>query len=250
MEPTIYQPGANKTPGIYKGAGVVYNGRGVYNDGAGGYNGPFVFLNNFYNIDNEKSKSEIGPDVLTPTNIFSLVNSDVFNGEKCLFMNVAGNAVSENNIDVENTFTCETYFSNFNSISSSNIGKVRFGNIWVQLDGHVNSYRLQVPQGNYNLYNGASYITNVAQYNYFKIPISLNTSNHVACVIVDDFCYCFCNGTLFVKSQGIFQKNFNIIFYSENLTNIKCGINFLSIRNGNFSNNLTSFTVPSEKYRL
>ena len=36
MEPTIYKPGAYKTPGVYKGTGSIYNGRGVYNDGAGG----------------------------------------------------------------------------------------------------------------------------------------------------------------------------------------------------------------------
>lgn len=36
MEPTIYKPGAYKTPGVYKGTDSVYNGRGVYNDGAGG----------------------------------------------------------------------------------------------------------------------------------------------------------------------------------------------------------------------
>ena len=36
MEPTIFKPGAYKTPGVYKGAGGIYNGRGVYNDGAGG----------------------------------------------------------------------------------------------------------------------------------------------------------------------------------------------------------------------
>lgn len=35
MEPTIYKPGAYKSPGIYNGAGGVYNGNGVYNDGAG-----------------------------------------------------------------------------------------------------------------------------------------------------------------------------------------------------------------------
>lgn len=38
-EPTIYKPGAYKSPGIYKGACGVYNGRGVYNDGAGGGGG-------------------------------------------------------------------------------------------------------------------------------------------------------------------------------------------------------------------
>ena len=33
MEPTIYKPGAYKTPGIYNGAGGIYKGRGVYKDG-------------------------------------------------------------------------------------------------------------------------------------------------------------------------------------------------------------------------
>lgn len=32
MEPTIYKPGAHKTPGVYNGPGGVYKGRGVYND--------------------------------------------------------------------------------------------------------------------------------------------------------------------------------------------------------------------------
>ena len=36
MEPTIYKPGAYKTPGIYNGAGGIYKGRGVYNEGEGG----------------------------------------------------------------------------------------------------------------------------------------------------------------------------------------------------------------------
>ena len=244
-KPTIYN-----TPTIYNnGAGGIYKGRGVYNDG-GGYNGPFVFLNNFNSIENEKSKSEIGPDFLTPTNNFLLINSDVFNGEKCLFMNSAGASQTENNIDVENTFTCETYFSNFNSISSSNIGKVRFGNIFIQIDGLKNNYRIQVPQGSYTLYNGTTYYTNVAGWNYFLFPIQPNEILHMAFVVCDDLCYCFCNGNLMLKTQGNFQKNFSPLFYAENSTTIKCGINFLSVRNGDFSNNLTSFNVPTQKYTL
>lgn len=35
MEPTIYKPGAYKSPGIYNGTGGIYKGRGVYNDGNG-----------------------------------------------------------------------------------------------------------------------------------------------------------------------------------------------------------------------
>lgn len=35
MEPTIYKPGAYKSPDIYNGAGGIYKGRGVYNDGSG-----------------------------------------------------------------------------------------------------------------------------------------------------------------------------------------------------------------------
>lgn len=33
-KPTIYKPGAYKTPSIYKSAGGIYKGRGVYNDGS------------------------------------------------------------------------------------------------------------------------------------------------------------------------------------------------------------------------
>jgi len=49
MEPTIYKPGAYKTPGIYKGMGGIYNGRGVYNDGAGG--DVFFYDTDFSNFD-------------------------------------------------------------------------------------------------------------------------------------------------------------------------------------------------------
>ena len=42
MVPTIYKPGANKTPGVYNGAGGIYKGRGVYNDGAGSGGGATI----------------------------------------------------------------------------------------------------------------------------------------------------------------------------------------------------------------
>lgn len=48
MEPTIYKPGAYKTPGIYKGAGGIYKGRGAYKSGKksfvriGGHDYPIV----------------------------------------------------------------------------------------------------------------------------------------------------------------------------------------------------------------
>lgn len=35
MEPTIYKPGAYKSPGVYNGAGGIYKGFGLYKDGQG-----------------------------------------------------------------------------------------------------------------------------------------------------------------------------------------------------------------------
>jgi uncharacterized protein (TIGR02145 family) len=52
MEPTIYKPGAHKTPGIYKGAGDIYKGAGVYKGGAGGGGGKLIIGGREYNVVN------------------------------------------------------------------------------------------------------------------------------------------------------------------------------------------------------
>ena len=56
MEPTIYKPGAYKTPGIYKGAGGIYKGRGVYKDGAGQIDPNLIYEFNLsrFNLDTLK----------------------------------------------------------------------------------------------------------------------------------------------------------------------------------------------------
>lgn len=51
MEPTIYKPGAYKTPGIYNGAGGIYKGRGVYKDGGVSVNPEKSFVLNIDELD-------------------------------------------------------------------------------------------------------------------------------------------------------------------------------------------------------
>ena len=49
MEPTIYKPGAYKTPGVYNGTGGIYNGRGVYEMGGAGE--VFLYDTDFSDLD-------------------------------------------------------------------------------------------------------------------------------------------------------------------------------------------------------
>ena len=63
MEPTIYNPGIYKTPGVYKGDGGIYKGRGVYKSGEGG-GGPQqrTYLHTICNrYDDNKDVPLIGP---------------------------------------------------------------------------------------------------------------------------------------------------------------------------------------------
>ena len=93
MEPTIYKPGAYKTPGVYKGTGGIYKGRDVYNDGAtpppgkvifGGIEYEFTKINNLYwinsslkNITSDYFETPFGRDVglLYGYNVFSEITA-------------------------------------------------------------------------------------------------------------------------------------------------------------------------------
>lgn len=90
MEPTIYKPGAYKSPGIYKGAGGIYNGRGVYNDGSGGGNTDIIYKTAFNNFDIATGVDVplIGENV-TYTNLnSSVLQTDIVNEGVTNFLHV------------------------------------------------------------------------------------------------------------------------------------------------------------------
>lgn len=86
MEPTIYKPGAYKTPGIYKGTGGIYKGRGVYKDGAqefveiGGRKYPVVKIGVQkwigYNLDYKFNGCGIGGATTTSPNAWYYDNDE------------------------------------------------------------------------------------------------------------------------------------------------------------------------------
>ena len=104
----------------------------------------------------------------------------------------------------------------------------------------------------YTLYNGATlfaqgpaniYITTSTQYN-----------NKVHCAIVIDlnnlYAYGFADGVIQckVKLGAISDQRYPYVKSADNYSQFNA--EFMSIRNGDFSNNLQSFTVPTEKYHL
>lgn len=106
MEPTIYKPGAYKSPGVYNGAGGIYKGFGLYNDGTGGGGGgvddDFFLLTYFENEDNKPKcyKGECNTSFSNFQNL-GVINTDWGNVpfSKCENNNNNNNALIFNTID-------------------------------------------------------------------------------------------------------------------------------------------------------
>ena len=258
MEPFIYKPGAYKTPGVYKGAGGIYKGRGVYNIGSSILPiGSFIYLNNFENFIDNTLKSDVGPDFTADPNYFKLENSNIFSGKKCLKLyNNSGSvsAITNAIVNIPNDIiTFETYFSNYTGYQINYaVTEVRFIDFQLECFPEYSKFRFGANCDNYTLYNNATLFT-IAGAHYFHIPISYNEPCHFALVIdfSNNTAYLFGNGVLYVKceKQNGFNKNDYIRYNCENYS-VYLANNFISIRNGDMSNNLNSFDVPTQKYSL
>lgn len=258
MDPIIYKPGAYKSPGIYKGAGGIYKGRGVYNIGSNILPiGSFIYLNNFENFVDNTLEADVGPNFTAQTNYFKLENSNIFTGKNCLKLyNNSGSVIASTIEEVDLTqdiVTFETYFSNYSDRQVNYaITEVRFSHFQLECYPEYSKYRFGVDCDNYTLYNNAQFFTKAGS-SYFHIPIPYNTPCHFAIVIdfSNNIAYLFGNGVLYVKceKQDGFSKKDYIRYNCENYA-VYVGNNFVSIRNGDMSNNLTSFNVPTQKYTL
>lgn len=244
MEPTIYNPGAYKTPGVYNGAGGVYNGRGVYNDGAI-YNGPFVLLNNCDNIDGENvCKSVVGPDLFVNDNLSfgDLVDSNIFTGSKSI-KRTNSNYVRLRDINVDDVFTIEFYISDIANNNSNGTDIYSFSVF------SVSSRTSDIVVGGPNLYDfDTSYPVITWIPGYEAIQINYVQNAHFAAVINknEKKVYCFVNGA---KIGSYKYTNLGTqIAQNGNIANAI--IEFFCVRNGDFSNNLNSFDVPTQKYHL
>lgn len=240
--------------GIYNNR--FYNSR-IYNSGLyknGGYNGQFVFLNNFDEIENNISKSDIGDDIFLDPNIFRSVSSNIFTGKNCIqYYSYSNSIVGMYVIDINfpETHTIESYISNYYGRYGNTNDCTQFivRQTGIECIPSFGDYRLQIAVDNNDieLYNGATLFVQSGSYYYIKIPISAINNAHYACVRNNGYNYIFVNGVLYVKSKDIETISNKLQFERETYP-AYTGINFISIRKGDFSNNLTSFTVPTSKY--
>lgn len=166
MEPTIYKPGAYKSPGIYKGAGGIYKGRGVYNDGEKEIN----YFSDFTNFDlsTKIDRPKKGP----LTNYFSN-NIDYSFGEDCLIATSKANPNSDTvglSFVKKNGTILETEFV----ISHPSGNPPSF--IWCEDFGFDNDYArtnfefLVSTTKNYTLFNGTFRNRTDAGFNWFSYP--------------------------------------------------------------------------------
>ena len=247
MEPTIYKPGAYNIPGVYKGAGGIYKGRGIYKDAGGGYNGPFILLNNCDNLDADNNCiSEIGGPLHENNNLpFGyLIDSSIFVGSKSIKRNVR-NYIRIDDIHPEDVFTIEVYLSSMPmadvatdmyALSVFCLSSTRDGNS-VMFIGGRNIYDFET------VYPIRDWTTN---YKAIQIPYSQNA--HLAAVVNKNAkkVYCFVNGSK-IGSYKYTDLSTNI---TQNGVGAAAVVEFICVRNGDFSNNLNSFDVPTQKYNL
>jgi len=224
------------------------------------YESPFLVLNNFDNISDNISISKKGPDIELKNEVCNIENSNVFNNENCLKMtnynsNINGcKSVKTIPILADKIYTLETYYSNYSGgYSSDAYTEIGISSLRFEASHFTNEYRIQIGyknSNNYILYNGANYFGRDSGAYYFTLPVSLSTPLHFAAVIKDDYAYIFGNGVLYVKASIKRNDSNDYIVFNREKYPAYIAVNFISIRIGDFSNNLQSFTVPTEKYKL
>ena len=229
MEPTIYKPGAYKSPGIYKGAGGIYKGRGVYNCGGD----PVIpkdriYETHFKNFSDNKDYPIIGNIANYPN--LSVVQQSVdgqtknFLMENYLFstndvqVNSSYNfgpkiTISKNNFSVEVLFRYTTNAGDFNSafcgfISNENAfgsncfimtgkyptgGQAQYGPIC----GNYNTCTINTDiarRGDYWLFLTIKEMQNKVQNDgdsgYFKYKIQYDIANKVLEIFINDVLVC------------------------------------------------------------
>lgn len=244
MEPTICKPGAYKTPGVYKGAGGVYNGNGLYK---GGFKSPWVLLNNCDNLDNNKCSSIIGDSLYTNdlSNFGYLVNSTIYPGSNSIKRNNSKYAIIRD-IITDDVFTIEFYLSDIPNGHMTDVYAMNLfciensNNHGLYIGGfHASNFETSFPVVNWD--SGGIYKA-------MQLPII--EKGHFAAVVNK----LTSRVTAFLDGAKIGSYTFDINAIGDKIeqngTVVGAILEFFAVRNGDFSNNLESFTVPTQKYSL
>lgn len=223
--------------------------------------GDFLLLNNCDTVIDNHLISLAGPNFNWNSNIFSLDSSSVYANANLVKMraydSANGSIASDSELNWNyDKITFETYFSNYSgAYNNISITEVSFGGILsFECQYGSNRYRIEIWNYNnaYQVYNGAVRSDLVGSISFFLLPIYLSNSCHIAAVLdkINGYIYIFGNGVLYVKCSVNTQVISNKVSFNRETYPVYIGVNFISIRKGDFSNNLESFTVPTQKYTL
>jgi len=220
----------------------------------------FLFLNNCDNLstDGLLIKSKVGPNLSGQVKCVSLVDSYAFTGSKAIRVDdssILNNPYSAGTISYEQMdyITLETMYSQMQVGIYGGWQHVDLGISAFDYDSNDKCARFCIYGNNrlgYTLYNNA-YVFGQDSSNIY-IKTNTRYTNKVHCAIVIDvnelYAYGFADGVLQCKVKlGTIIYNGSIYIKSASYFST-FNVEFLSIRNGDFSNNLQSFTIPTNKY--
>lgn len=236
MEPTIYKPGAYKSPGIYKGAGGIYKGRGVYKDGAGeGDLRECIFLTYFENF-NETTKLDI-PKIGEPYTI--LLNNtpqvyekrtipDLYGGVTALYNYATtqdnSNSARIKTLDLSNydVFSLELWFLNTGDRTDFQIYIGILQLLIFDPGFSTSEFRISGPYANgeqrpnYTLYNGTKWSSYSS--NYIQLGEPTRFVNTFVSLVADrnnNEIRLYSNGKIMYKVSNYNIQN-NVVFRANN----------------------------------
>lgn len=251
MEPTIYKPGAYKSPGIYNGSCGIYKGRGVYNEGKVPID--FLYITYFKNLDTNTLKdyplkgnethfinSEGGynyPNVEKVTDViynYAVKFSSTVDSFKLMkfFENVGGV------FSIEMLYKYSNDYCDFGLISTPNVGSSVNDAIGCGYTDQGNTIYINKSYS-YNLFNGTSYLS-VGQRRNFRVPLSLNIGDWFLFSFILNFdekkCTLYINGVRYIEITSTANDFFNDVYYLASLKN-QSFMTQLCVRNGDLSTN-------------
>lgn len=224
----------------------------------------FLFLNNFDSLSEDIIKSEIGPNIKSYDSNIEIVSSTKFTGDKCLSIPnaVTGianglKAVAPVRLKLGGIYTAEAMFST--TYNSSYYGWTIIGLPVCQNQHSIRLYKarweFKCPSlSDVMYYNGATKdVYDGGGHLFTFIPnLKYDQVTHFASIIdLNEMkIYGFFNGVKMIVSPieiNTSTPSFTIYAYiAEHTTPWK--IEMISVREGDFSNNRESFTIPTEKY--
>jgi hypothetical protein len=225
--------------------------------------GDFIFLCNFTNYEYDSNTGigiihpELGDDYIGTYNIGILDNSPKFSSNSLFINNYTQTPNSSYssppmNIHKYKILTYEMCLSGLTSNVYAAWFELYLPNIRFAFDGNGRKQLVELNAvSNITLYNGASYWTSTETLKRVWCASGTNYMHYAATIdVINGTIHFFGNGTLYIVATISADTKMNYNKFANYENKYDKYLDYVSVRKGDFSNNLQSFTVPTEKYHL